>query len=402
MPKRSTKMMNGQAGSSPSVNKQPPRWLIIGNPENRRVGLFQQALHALGQLPAEVLAYRELLQNRSLLPVVLAQASQHRSIVRIESPGEHSLVEKLLIQRGQSQVGSTSDPTVKVLRIRDDPGRVRYPRLWFDGFSSLLKEIAAALNHQPGVRVQSHPTAIQTLFDKRACHRLLQSAGVSVPRVLPPVRSYDELREAMQAQGMKRVFVKLASGSASSGVVALSTVNARPLAITSLELARRRGEARFYNNLKLSRYTRDQDLRVICDFLCREGAHVEEWLPKAQQAGRSFDLRVVTIGGKAGHTVVRTSRSPITNLHLGNRRGDWSSLKRAMGRHWKIVPETCERAAQAFPQMLTVGWDLLVAPGFRRAYVLEGNAFGDLLPNVLFKGEPTYAATIRAAGQLLK
>lgn len=406
-------MTISKAGSSPSPNKRryfaasnsDARWLIIGNPENRRVELFQQALHALRVLPAkypglpaaEVLAYRDLLQDSSLLPAALARAAGQPTILRIDSPGENWLVEKLLIERGVRESAQESLLLKNVERLRDDPGRIRYPAFWFAGYSAVLREIAGALVNQPHIRSLSKPAAIQTLFDKRTCHQLLQDHTVAVPRALPPVSCYDELLAAMQAHDLQRVFVKLASGSSSSGVVALSTTSGRPLAITSLELVRRRGEARFYNNLQLSRYNREADVRVICDYLCEEGAHVEEWLPKAQQSGRGFDLRVVTIGGRACHVVVRTSRSPITNLHLGNRRGDWPALKQAIGKHWKIVPELCEQAAACFPQMLTIGWDLLVAPGFRRACILEGNAFGDLLPNVLHRGESTYTATIRAA-----
>ena len=159
---------------------------------------------------------------------------------------------------------------------------------------------------------------------------------------------------------------------------------------------RRRGEARFYNNLRLSRYHRERDLRTIFDFLCREGVHVEEWLPKARQGDRSFDLRVVTIAGQACHTVVRTSRSPLTNLHLGNRRGDLALLQQSAGSRWPIVPDLCEQAARAFPDALYVGWDVLVTPGFRRACILEGNAFGDLLPGVTHAGLSTHGQGILA------
>jgi hypothetical protein len=213
---------------------------------------------------------------------------------------------------------------------------------------------------------------------------------------LPAITSYDARREAMRAAGWTRVFVKPAWGSSASGVVAFSTAGARPLAITSLELVRRRGEARFYNNLQLSHYHRERDLRTIFDFLAREGAHVERWLPKAAHGNRSFDLRVVTVAGKACHTVVRTSRTPITNLHLGNRRGDLPLLRQAAGSRWKIVTDLCEQAAAAFPDALYIGWDVLVTPGFRRAYILEGNAFGDLLPGVTHAGQSTYASGIAA------
>ena len=393
MPKRWRKTTSSAAGSSRSVSKTARRWLIIGNPENRRVELFQQALHTLHRQPAEVLAYADLLQDQALLPAALERAS----LLRIESPGENWLVEKLLIRRGAETTRASPQLIGKISRLRNDPGRIRFPQLWFAGFSSLLQEFDRKLKEQPKLRVLTEPADIQTLFDKRACHQLLQSRKVAVPRALPTVHSYDELRAAMQATNLTRVFVKLASGSSSSGVVALSTANPHPLAITSLELVRRRGEYRCYNNLQLSRYNREQEVRVICDFLCSEGAHVEQWLPKVQQGGRNLDLRILTIAGKARHAVVRTSKSPITNLHLGNRRGDWQELRETMGSRWKILPELCEQAAQAFPNALTIGWDLLVTPGFRRAYVLEGNAFGDLLPNVSYRGESTYTATIRAA-----
>ena len=63
---------------------------------------------------------------------------------------------------------------------------------------------------------------------------------------------------------------------------------------------------------------------------------------------------------------------------------------------WEAARRTCEQAAAVFPGSLHVGVDLLVAPGYRRHAVLEGNAFGDLLPGVLSEGMDTYEAEIRA------
>ena len=164
-------------------------------------------------------------------------------------------------------------------------------RQWFAGFSSLLGDVEQAIQNCPEMTVQNHPSAIRLLFDKPRCHKFLADRGVPVPPSLLAITSYDALREAMRVAGWSRVFVKLAWGSSSSGVVAFSTVGSRPLAITSLELVRRRGEACFYNNLQLSRYYRERDLRAIFDFLGHEGVHVEQWLPKATQGDRSFDLR---------------------------------------------------------------------------------------------------------------
>src|SRR5262249_33549811 len=86
----------------------------------------------------------------------------------------------------------------------------------------------------------------------------------------------------------------------------------------------------------------------------------------------------------------------MTNLHLGNRRGDVSAVVRLMGEEaWQSGLRTCERAAAVFPGSLHVGVDLLIGRDFRQ-HLLEGNAFGDLLPGVLSEGTDTYEAEVRA------
>jgi hypothetical protein len=74
------------------------------------------------------------------------------------------------------------------------------------------------------------------------------------------------------------------------------------------------------------------------------------------------------------------------------------ALQQAAGSRWNMVTALCEQAAWVFPDALYVGWDVLITPGFRGAYILEGNAFGDLLPGVLHDGRSTYAQLIESAG----
>jgi hypothetical protein len=96
------------------------------------------------------------------------------------------------------------------------------------------------------------------------------------------------------------------------------------------------------------------------------------------------------------------SRSPFTNLHLGNKRGDLSAIIARLGEPaWRAALRTCERAAAVFPGSLHVDVDLLVVPEWKRHPVLEANAFGDLLPGVLCNGMDTYVAEVRAVVQRL-
>ena len=170
-----------------------------------------------------------------------------------------------------------------------------------------------------------------------------------------------------------------------------------------MELVGSGSRARFYNNLDLKTYTRISQIRRAFDFLCHEGVHVEQWLPKAALSGRQFDLRLVTIAGQVQHAVVRTSKSPITNLHLGNRRGDLAELQSRLGRGgWKHIERITAQAAAQFPSSHCLGVDLLLEPGLRRPTILEVNAFGDLLPGVVHDGLSTYEAQVANLLALLR
>jgi hypothetical protein len=145
-----------------------------------------------------------------------------------------------------------------------------------------------------------------------------------------------------------------------------------------------------------------REIAAIVDALAPDGLHIERWLPKASAHGRSADLRVLVVAGRATHAVVRTSRFPMTNLHLGGARGDLASVVDAAGDRWRQALDVCERAAACFPGTLCVGVDVLPAIGWRRFSVGEVNAFGDLLPRLTglpggpAEGLDTHAAQIAA------
>jgi hypothetical protein len=168
-------------------------------------------------------------------------------------------------------------------------------------------------------------------------------------------------------------------------------------AFTSLEMVRTSGALKLFNSLKVRRYTSVGQIVELTDAICRERCVAEKWLPKAGFEGQRMDLRVVVIAGVAAHVVVRQSKGPMTNLHLGSRRGDAGRLREHMGeKSWRWAMTVAEQAAAAFPKAQYAGVDVLVAPSFRRAAVAEINAFGDLLPGVLHDGRDTYTAEIAA------
>ncbi|CAA9252779.1 MAG: FIG00638667: hypothetical protein [uncultured Chloroflexia bacterium] len=370
--------------------------VVVGNPDGRRVELFQAALCRLGLPPACTVAYTDLLAGRRVLPEVVREGD----IVRIESPGKDWAVEQALLVAGADLVDRSRFehlPREAILRMPFDRGRILPSRQWYRGWCALLQTVAHQLRECPPHRLMLSPDDIAIMFDKPACHARLQAAGIAVPPSLGEVDSFHALAARMESLKWPRVFVKLAHGSSASGAVALETSRERMQAFSTVEVVESSDGLTLYNSRRLQTYRRPAEIARLIDALCRHRIHVERWLPKAGIAGRTFDLRVVVIAGQARHVVVRMSRGPMTNLHLLNARGDIDAVAARMGVDaWAAARETCEHAMACFPDSLYGGIDLLVEPGYRRHAVLEVNAFGDLLPDVVWQGQDTYMAEVNA------
>ncbi|MFJ5232744.1 STM4014 family protein [Kitasatospora sp. NPDC088391] len=333
----------------------PPPLVVLGCPGHRRAALFAAAARAAGLPEPAVLPWSAVLRGRYELPP--------GAVVRIDSPGEDPEADRLL--RGPA-LGDGYAPT----RVEGGPA-------WYAGLLAALRDLAA----RPGVRLLGDPGEIGVMFDKRRTHAALTAAGVPVPGALPGglPSSFEELRDRLRAAGMRRVFLKPAHGSSASGVVALEFgPRGRVQATTSVELT----PEGLHNSLAVRRYRSGTEVAELVDRLAPEGLHVEQWVPKSGQDGRAADLRVVVVGGRATHAVVRTSAHPMTNLHLGGARGDLAAARAAAGPAWPDLLATAEAAARCFPRSPMVGVDLLPVSRWQRALVGEVNAFGDLLPNL--------------------
>ena len=375
---------------SQSANDRPV--VLIANPGSRRVELFQAALARQGAPPARVIAYADLLQGR----LKLSEHIPAGAIVKIDSPGQNFEVETILMRMG--------DAPKRLESIPERVGQIRYPGEWFWGFSAAMSWIESELSMAPPHFLMNDVDSSVLMFNKTHCHWSLNNQGIPVTRFLHGTASlmggYAHLIECMLAARMPRIFLKLASGSSGSGVVAFAMSGGRQQATTTVEMETIDGELCLFNSRKIRTYTDPEDIRRLIDALCFHNAYAEQWIPKAGIAGKTFDLRIVTLAGEPRFFVVRMSKHPITNLHLLNARGDIGAVRERLGpARWEEMLDTCRRVAALFPKCLYVAIDMLIRSDWKAHAVLEVNAFGDLLPGITDDaGDDLYTAQINACG----
>ncbi len=368
-------------------------YVVIGNPENRRVTGFQEALLRSGRPEAHVVSWASLTQSLAPLETVPFEAC----LVRVDSWGESFEVERALLVRGvraAARLGATVIPTRQAQTLFELRGRVWAPRQAHEGALSLLGDVHGVIARRAGwCALQGHAATV-ALFDKRATWAAYREAGLSVPDALWGLRSAEELAAAMAARGWTQAFVKLSCGSSASCLALVTRASDGALTVlTSLDV----DGARRFNTLRVCTYTRPREVEDVLAFLFREGSHVERAVEKARLGEAWFDLRVLCIAGEPRFVVVRMSRFPITNLHLGGWRGSVEDVRRVCpAEQWDAALETCRRVA-ACHDTLHVGVDLCFERGFERHFVVEANAFGDLLPGLEVDGKDVYEVELDAA-----
>jgi glutathione synthase/RimK-type ligase-like ATP-grasp enzyme len=272
-------------------------------------------------------------------------------------------------------------------------GLLLRPGLWYRGFRRVLCGLRTAFDARPHLSPTACPLAVAEMFDKTATAAKLHAAGVPVPNWLAVPRDvFAELVDAEGGRGWPSVYLKLNTGSSATGIIALRSDGARFHGTTTLaEIG-----GPFFNSRRLLHLT-GPPLQRAAEFLLAEGAFAQEGIPMAQVDGQNFDVRVVCIHGRPAASIFRLSSGPMTNLHLGGRRGDYGPCRAAIPtRDWLDALDHCADAAACFDSAIA-GVDLVFERGFARHHVLEVNAFGDFFPGwVDDRGRSLHALEIGA------
>ena len=355
--------------------------VLLATNGSKRVRLLQAARAQLGLPLARVVAWRDWLAQPDLLDAALDEAC----LFKIEPPGDDPLAHLQLLQDGCLQLDR---PPVQA----PEHGELLAMDAWFAGFSAAMVRLSHQLSGLTRAQVVNAPHEICLMTDKLACQRHLIGQGVPTPTLLGRVDGYDHLQSLLNEHGLDRLYLKSRYGSSASGVVAKRRNRAgRQQATTTASTVREHGKVRLFNVKRILRHEQAGQIAELVDALAAQELYAEAWLSKPRCGDCHYDLRAVAIGGRPAHRVARMGTRMLTNLHLDSERGDASTLLNEAD--MAALEAAVLQAARAFPASGVVGYDLVVQRG--QARVLEANAFGDLLPGLLWQGSDTYAAQMR-------
>jgi hypothetical protein len=367
---------------------------VVGNPDSRRVRGFAADAQRLGWTVRSH-SYADL-ARRSYSP-------PPSGIVRLESPAECDATFRLMLRAGIEPMEAEDRRTLSRRQIDElplDRGEIVAPRQWYLGFREVMRTLAARWEGAT-ITWMSTPASLAMTFDKIACLKCWENAGLPTAKRYDGVAIYEYLRKVVNRRHA-RLFIKLRYGYSAMGAVALEWRDDRVRAITTVETSCGVGGERLFVSKKPRVLQDEAEIASLIDRLGVEGIVVEEWLPKARWKGRPFDLRVVVVRGVAYHVVGRASSSPFTNLNLDAARIPQEDLVELLGASWGDVETLCSDSARQLSEAGMLGIDLLVRPGCREFALLEANGFGDYLPGLTVRGMSTWEVQLRQISAALE
>lgn len=363
---------------------------IIGaSRDDIRVRLFFEAL-ANNNISATFYSYHQIVKQGEDILLSLPPDT----ILRIESPHRDFKTYCLFLTEGYHLIKNESEYYIDISGIEDlsvDKGLILYPRQWYLGFCNILHKIQRCLLQRTDIIPLLLPIDIVLMFDKIECQKILNKRGIRIPFFFGKIDNYDQLARLMCETRVNRFFLKLRHGSSASGIVTFEKHNMKYKAISTVELVEDTEGAHLYNSRKLQIYTCKEDIIKLINELCKHHLYAEAWFPKMGIDGHTCDCRIVFINGQPKHTVVRSGKGPMTNLHLGCNRSSPEKLIEKIGlSNWQSAINNCSAIASCFPNSLYWAIDMAFSPNMKHHAVFEVNAFGDLLKNVNYEEKNTY------------
>lgn len=362
--------------------------VVLGAPSGPRHNAFVSACRRqLGCTPTYV-SYADLSQDPESLRRVLGS----RTFLRVDTPDAHVPSLQSLHNDGRDAAAAAGFQPLGLSLSHGGILPIGSPaQLYFGLLRNLF--IAQKLCAETGAQISTSAGNVAALFDKTVCNDILAKRDVCVPDQIGAPESFDELVDQMAKARCSRAFVKMRYGAAAAGMIALARSGPRWVAYTTGSVG---DDGRIYSTRRITRLTSVKEIAWLVDELAPLGLHVERWIPKVGMESERIDLRIVSIGSGTLMPVVRGSRNPMTNLHLGGTRYSIDTLVQRIGQEpWDEVKSMVREAASVFSDSVSVGIDVALSTHRFKPYLLEVNAFGDFVNDLHHDGVTPFEAQIQ-------
>lgn len=365
----------------------PAGIVTLGAASGPRHASFAAACARFGQVP-RMIGWKAFLDD----PAMLDAALRPGAYLHFDTPDQDVPAIAALYRAGETAARAAGFATLaESSEARLAGGDIGSPAQLAFGLAAAV-EAASRIAKRHLAMTSTSTADVACSFDKTATLARLRDAGIPVPRGLVAITSFESLAGMMEAERMPRVFVKLRHGSAAAAMIALARQGGAWRAVTTAEPDGDRIRA----TRRVRRLADRAAIAGLIDRLVPLGLHAEAWLPKIGVDGRVADIRLVMLAGGTVFPVLRTSRHPMTNLHLGGARAGAEPLIRRIGAdRWEAVLATARKAARCFPDSHALGLDMAVLADGRSHAVLEVNVFGDFVKEVTAAGLSPHEAQVR-------
>ena len=258
-----------------------------------------------------------------------------------------------------------------------------------------LSQYIRVLNELKSVncRFLNNPEDIQKVLDKYECKKILMDNNIPVSTMfLQRIADIEQLHNVMDESRINQVFIKPKFYSGAAGVVAYrrNIVRNKRQLFTSACIEKEH----IINTKKLKKFENNEEIDEILENILKLDCVVEVWMPKANYKGMLYDLRVVWQFGRVEFMVARTSKGPITNLHLNNGAVKWEDIGLQEEDIMKINA-LCESAMKCFPGLNMAGIDIAFTKNMKTAYIIEINGQGDLIYQDIYNENIIYTNQVK-------
>lgn len=368
------------------------QFLLIGDPKGKRLDVFINCLKNIDIHNYKIIQWNDVLEDISIIDNNLKE----NTILKVEPPEKDLEIYRGFLKKGINK-GNLSKKEIEKIDFSEYP--IVEPSQWYYGVQSTFMDIENLLkrnNHRNIFSMVDFNEAL-IMMDKEKTYELLSKNknNFELPKRLKKYTSYEEFREDNFNKFLK-CFIKLKCGSGSTGIIAyVNNPKIKEEKIyTSLNYKEVKGKKVFFGNYKVNCFKDKQVIKNMIDWVLEHGAHIEMWIPKSTYNGYRFDTRAFVIDKKADYLISRLSKTPITNLHLKNKRMESEEFLK--NSELEVIKKASEGVMDTFNNSLYSGIDVVTSTGFK-PYIIDVNPFGDLFHNLINTKRNVYYKEIKTA-----